>query len=60
MDELIEAVRRQAGISREQADLAVSAMVAFFSAKLPSPLFGRIQSLLSNAPGGNPKETGNP
>jgi hypothetical protein len=60
MDELIEAVRRQAGISREQADLAVSAMVAFFSAKLPSPLFGRIQSLLSNPPSRNPVESSKP
>jgi hypothetical protein len=46
MDELIEAVQRQAGISREQAMLAVSAMVAFLSARLPSPLVGRIQVLL--------------
>jgi hypothetical protein len=58
MDELIEVVQRQAGISRDQAKLAVSAMVAFFSAKLPSPLVGRMQSLLDNPHESNRPDTG--
>ena len=49
MDELIDAVQRQAGITAEQAALAVSATLAFLSARLPSPLVGRIQALLDNA-----------
>jgi len=48
MDELIEAIQRQAGVSREQARVAVTAMVAYLSSKLPSPLIGRIHSLLDN------------
>ena len=48
MDELIDAVQRQAGISAEQAEIAVCAMLAFLSARLPSPLVGRIQSLFDN------------
>jgi hypothetical protein len=46
MDELIDAVQRQAGISAKQAAIAVCAMLAFLSARLPSPLVGRIQALL--------------
>jgi hypothetical protein len=45
MDQLIDAVQRQAGISNEQAQRAVAAMLSFLSARLPSPLVGRIQSL---------------
>ena len=45
MDQLIDAVQRQAGISNEQARRAVAAMLSFLSARLPSPLVGRIQSL---------------
>jgi hypothetical protein len=48
MDELIDAVQRQAGISDEQAKIAVAAMLSFLSARLPSPLVGRIQALLEN------------
>jgi len=48
MDELIDAVQRQAGISEEQAAIAVSAILAFLSARLPSPLVGRIQALLES------------
>ena len=48
MNELIDAVQRKAGISEEQAAIAVSAILAFLSARLPSPLVGRIQALLEN------------
>jgi hypothetical protein len=52
MDELIDAVQRQAGISEEQAARAVAAMVSFLSARLPSPLVGRIQALLEKTDSG--------
>jgi len=50
MDELIQAVQRQAGVSSEQAQIAVAAMLTFLSARLPSPLFGRIRALLDGDP----------
>jgi hypothetical protein len=53
MDQLIEAVQRQAGISTEQAQRAVAAMLSFLSARLPSPLVGRIQSLFDPAEPGD-------
>ena len=46
MEELIDAVQRQAGLSEEEARKAVVATMAFFSARLPSPLVGRIRALL--------------
>jgi hypothetical protein len=49
MDELIDAVQRQAGISEEEARKAVAATMAFFSARLPSPFVGRIRALLEAA-----------
>jgi hypothetical protein len=48
MDDLIEAVQRQADISNEQATLAIAAVLGFLTARLPSPLVGRIQGLLDN------------
>ncbi len=50
MDELIQAVQRQAGVSYEQAQIAVAAMLTFLSARLPSPLIGRIRALLDSDP----------
>jgi len=56
MDELIEAVQRQAGISSEQATLAVSVMLGYLTARLPSPLVGRIKILLDRGEGRNQTE----
>ena len=53
MDELIDAVKRQAGISGEQAQVAVATILAFLSVRLPSPLVGRIQALLDNGKPGS-------
>ena len=58
MDELIGAVQRQAGISEEKARLAVAAMLAFLSARLPSPLVGRIQALLDTNSDQRPQRDG--
>lgn len=55
IDELIEVVARSAGLSRDQAALAVGGMLRFMAARLPSPLFGELQSRLQgSAPPGEP------
>lgn len=46
MDELIRLVAQRAGISESQATLAVSAMLAYLAARLPSPWVGRIREQL--------------
>lgn len=46
MDELIQTVARAAGLSPEQAALAVSAMLCFFTARLPSALVGELHAHL--------------
>ena len=46
LDELIPAVARGAGLSPEQAALAVAAMLKFFTARLPSSLVGELHERL--------------
>jgi hypothetical protein len=46
MDELTRVVAQRAGISAAQAALAVSAMLGYLTARLPSPLVGRIREEL--------------
>ena len=41
MNELIQLVAQRAGISAAQAALAVSAMMGYLTARLPSPMVGR-------------------
>jgi hypothetical protein len=56
-DELIQAVSRSAGLSPEQAAIAVAAMLRFFTARLPSSLVGELHARLgtrANAPAGAP------
>jgi len=43
VDELIQLVAQRAGISSAQAALAVSAMLGYLTARLPSPVVGRIR-----------------
>jgi hypothetical protein len=45
-DELVRSVAFRAGISPAQAAQAVSAMLAFLAARLPSPVLGHIHELL--------------
>jgi hypothetical protein len=54
MDELIQAVAREAKLSPPQAALAVGGMLRFFAARLPSPLLGELQSRLRSAPASDP------
>lgn len=46
LDELILAVARAAGLSPEQAALAVAAVLRFFTARLPSSLVGELHERL--------------
>lgn len=46
MEELLAAVARGAGLSREQASLAVAAALRFFTARLPSALVGELHAQL--------------
>lgn len=46
MEELILAVARGAGLSPEQAALAVAAALRFFTARLPSSLVGELHARL--------------
>jgi nucleoid DNA-binding protein len=49
MDELIRLVAQRAGISAAQASLAVSAMLSYLTARLPSPVVGHIREQLNKA-----------
>jgi len=46
VDELIQLVAHRAGISSAQAALAVAAMLGYLTARLPSPVVGRIREQL--------------
>ena len=49
MDELIQRVAQRAGISPAQASLAIAEMLSYLTARLPSPVVGRIRELLGEA-----------
>lgn len=53
IDELIDAVARAGSLTHDQATLAVGGMIRFMAARLPSPLFGELQTRLhpSTIPG---------
>ena len=46
MDELVSAVARGAGLTPDQAALAVAAALRFFTARLPSSLVGELHARL--------------
>jgi hypothetical protein len=50
INELVQVVGRSACLSPEQASQAVSSMLRFLAARLPSPLFGEVQLRLSPQP----------
>lgn len=54
MDELVQAVSRQTSLPPADAAVAVGAMLRFLAARLPSPLFGELQSRLQAAGAGQP------
>jgi hypothetical protein len=55
VDELIQLVAQEAGISSAQAAHAVAAMLGYLTARLPSPVVGRIREQLDAIP--SPRKT---
>lgn len=49
MNELIQLVAERAGISPEQARIAVSTILRALASRLPSPIIGQIRSMLDEA-----------
>jgi hypothetical protein len=47
MKNLLEDIRNASGVDEMRAELAVGAMLGFLSARLPSPVMGRIKEALS-------------
>lgn len=51
MDELIKRITEKTGISEEQARSAVNTVSGFLKEKLPSPIAGQVDNVLSGAGG---------
>ena len=49
MDELIELVSKKAGIPKQSAKVAVDTVVTFLKQKLPEPLSGQLDNLLTGS-----------
>jgi len=49
MDELVKLVSQKTGLSEEMAKTAVETVVGFLKKKLPAPVAGQIDSVLSGA-----------
>ena len=49
MDELIKQVTSKTGISEDQARTAINTVTGFLKDKLPAPIGGQIDNLLSGA-----------
>ena len=49
MDELVELVSQRTGVSEEVARMAVETVLAYLKEKLPAPLAGQIDNVLSGA-----------
>lgn len=59
MNELIQLVAQRAGISSDQAALAVNCMLAYLTARLPSPVVGRIREQIDPLNGATHGDGGN-
>lgn len=57
MKNLLEDIRAASGVDETRAELALGAMLGFLSARLPSPVMGRIKEALSL--NGDGKDLGN-
>ena len=58
VDELINLVSQRAGITPDQAKVAVETVVGFLKQKLPPPVASQVDSYLSGGTGGS--SAGNP
>ena len=47
MDELVKLVSQKTGISEDQARVAVETVIRFLKEKLPEPIAGRVDDVLS-------------
>lgn len=52
MDEIVSVVVQKTGMSREDAQKAVLAVIDFLKTRLPAPIAGHLDSLLSGEAGG--------
>ncbi len=52
MDELVKLVSQKTGLSEAQAKVAVDTVVGYLKQKLPAPVAGQIDGILSGAGGG--------
>jgi hypothetical protein len=59
VDELVQLVAQRVGIPSAQAALAVSAVLDYLTARLPSPLVGRIREQLGELADPRPSNVGN-
>ena len=48
MDELVQKISEETGLSEEQARKAAEVVVNFLKEKLPAPLVGQIDNLIEN------------
>jgi hypothetical protein len=60
MDDLVALVSQRAAISPAQAAAAIAAMLGFLTARLPSPVVGRIREQLDAATAPPPGPEGRP
>ena len=51
MDELVKRVTEKTGISEEQARSAINTVTGFLKEKLPAPIAGQIDNVVSGAGG---------
>jgi hypothetical protein len=58
MDELIKRITEKTGISEDQARSAVTTVTGFLKEKLPAPIAGQIDNVLSGAGGGMTNKLG--
>ena len=54
MDEVVQLIQQRTGISQDQAKTAAETVVAFIKDRLPEPMKGQIDALLSGQGGSNP------
>lgn len=59
MDELVKRISEKTGISEDQARSAVTMVTGFLKEKLPAPIAGQIDNVLSGAGGGITDSLGN-
>lgn len=51
MDELVKRITEKTGISEDQARSAINTVSAFLKEKLPAPIAGQVDNVLSGAGG---------